>query len=74
MSLMLLFAAAALVADLPPPRPAAAVAQATVTIRVIRAVALKLDGSPNGEAPAPRNALIQSADGSRQSAKLIEFQ
>ena len=73
MSLMLLFAAVILAAD-PPPRPASAVAQATATVRVIRAVMLKLDGSPNDEAPAPRNAVVASADDTRHSVKLIEFQ
>ena len=73
MSPMLLFAAAILAAD-PPPRPASAVAQATATIRVIRAVPLKLDGSTNVDAPAPRAAMLISADGSRRSVKLIEFQ
>lgn len=73
MSLMLLFAAAILAAD-PPPRPTAAVAQATATVRIVRAVSLKLDGSPNAEAPAPRTAMLRSADGSRRSVKLIEFQ
>ena len=74
MSLMLLFAAAILAADPPPPRQASAVAQATATVRVIRAVTLKLDGSANDEAPAPRNALIASADGTHRPIKLIEFQ
>ena len=74
MSLMLLFAAAILAADPPPPRQAAAVAQATATVRVIRAVTLKLDGSANDEAPAPRNALIASAEGTHRPIKLIEFQ
>ena len=74
MSHMLLLAAAALVADLPPSRPVSAVAQATATIRVIRAVTLKLDGSRNDEGPAPRKAMIVTADGSRQPVKLIEFQ
>ena len=70
---MLLFAAAILASD-PPPRPASAVVQATATVRVIRAVTLKLDGSANDEAPAPRNAVVASADGSRRSVKIIEFQ
>ena len=74
MSLMLLFAAAILAADPPPPRQASVVAQATATVRVIRAVTLKLDGSANDEAPAPRNALIASADGTHRPIKLIEFQ
>jgi hypothetical protein len=70
---MLLFAAAILAAD-PPPRPSPAVVQASATVRVIRAVTLKLDGSRNDEAPAPRSATLTSADGTRRPVKLIEFQ
>jgi len=70
---MLLLAAAALAVS-PPPRPAAAAAQATATIRVISAVRLKLDGSPNADAPAARPTVLRFADGTHQPAKLIEFQ
>ena len=42
-----------------PPR----VAQATATIRVISAVRLKLDGSPNADAPAARPTVLRFADG-----------
>jgi len=73
MSLMLLFAAAILAAD-PPPRPASAVAQAMATVRIVRAVTLKLDGSTNEDAPAPRTAMLTSADGTHKPVKLIEFQ
>ena len=73
MSPMLFIAAAILAAD-SPPRPSGAVAQATATVRVIRAVTLKLDGSANAEAPAPRAAMLIAADGTRRSVKLIEFQ
>ena len=74
MSLMLFMAAAIAVSEPPLPRPASAVAQATVSIRIIRAVTLKLDGSTNDEAPAARPTVLTLADGSRQPAKLIEFQ
>jgi len=70
---MLLLAAVALVAA-PPSRSVSAVAQATASVRVIAAVRLKLDGSPNSDAPPPRKAQLRSADGSRQPVKLIEFQ
>jgi hypothetical protein len=52
----------------------AASAQATATIRIVRAVRLKLDGSRNPDAPPARNSRIKAADGTFQSAKLIEFQ
>jgi hypothetical protein len=73
MTPMLLVAAAILAAE-PPRRPSGAVAQATATIRIVRAVTLKLDGSLNDEAPAPRTAVMRSVDGAKQSVKLIEFQ
>jgi hypothetical protein len=49
-------------------------AQATATIRIVRAVRLKLDGSRNPDAPPARNARIKAANGSLEPAKLIEFQ
>jgi len=70
---MLLLAAASLAAS-PPPRPAVTVAQASATIRVISAVRLRLDGSPNSDAPPPRPTMLRAADGTTQSIKLIEFQ
>jgi len=70
---MIILAAAALAMEAPQSRLAASV-QATATIRVLRAVTLKLDGSPNADAPPPRDAVIASADGTRQTAKLIDFQ
>jgi hypothetical protein len=70
---MLLLAAAALVASPPPPR-LAAVAQAAATIRVVSAVRLKLDGSPNADAPAPRPTVLRFTDGTNRLVKLIEFQ
>ena len=70
---MLLLAAAAL-ATVSNPSPKAATAQATATIRVIRAVVLKLDGSANPDAPPPRECVVKMADGSSQRLKVIEFQ
>jgi hypothetical protein len=70
---MLFLAAAALAITSPAP-PVSAVAQATATIRVITGVTLKLDGSPNPNAPTARDSLVKSADGTSRPAKLIEFQ
>ena len=66
--------AAAVLAVQAPHQGLTATVQATATIRVLRAVTLKLDGSPNPDAPPPRDAVIATADGARQSAKLIDFQ
>ena len=44
------------------------------TIRIVRAVRLKFDGSRNPDAPPARNSRIRAADGIPQPAKLIEFQ
>ena len=71
---MILLAAAALATTSPEYRPAAAVAQATATIRVISAVRLKLDAETNTDAPPARPSVFKAADGSVQPAKLIEFQ
>jgi hypothetical protein len=73
MAPMLMFAAAALATTLPEPR-GSAVAQATATIRVVTGVRLKLDGSPNPNAPAARDSIVRAPDGTSQAAKLIEFQ
>jgi hypothetical protein len=76
MPVMVLLAAAALSIAPPPaePRPAAAVVQSTVTIRVISGVTLKLNGEPNPGMPAARDSTIKAPDGAAVSAKLIEFQ
>jgi hypothetical protein len=71
---MLLIAATALAALTPPPRPVGAIAQATATIRIVTAVVLRLDGSPNEGAPSVRDSTLRGADGTTQQAKLIEFQ
>jgi hypothetical protein len=73
MSVMIILAAAALAADVPQMRVTATV-QATATIRVIRAVRLKLDGSANDDAPPPRVTIIAAADGTQSAAKVIDFQ
>ena len=70
---MLLIAAAALATATPQPA-APADAQATATIRVLAAVRLKLDGSANPGAPPARDALVRTTEGTRLTAKLIEFQ
>jgi hypothetical protein len=57
-----------------PPLGLAATVQATITIRVLRGVTLRLDGSSNPEAPPPRATLIRSSDGSVERAQLIDFQ
>jgi hypothetical protein len=70
-----LIAAAALATTTPSgPGPFTAVAQARATIRIVTAVRLKLDGSPNADAPPARESWIKTADGSALRAKLIEFQ
>jgi hypothetical protein len=71
---MVLLAAAALVITPPQPRPASAIAQATATIRVVRAVRLTLDAPTNPDAPPARDSVVKTADGSIQPARLIEFQ
>lgn len=73
MAPMVLLAAAAL-ATMPPAPHFSAVAQATATIRVVTGVRLKLDGSTNAQAPAPRYSTVKSADGTSQPIKVIEFQ
>ena len=70
---MLILAAAAFATVQAPPKMSAT-AQATATIRIVRAVRLKLDGSRNPDAPPARNARIRAADGTTQAVKLIEFQ
>ena len=73
MAPMVLLAAAALATMPPTPRSSVAV-QATVTIRVISGVRLKLDGTANADAPIPRDTVVKSADGTKQAIKVIEFQ
>jgi hypothetical protein len=70
---MIFIVAAALVTKAPEPR-VSAIVQATATIRVISGATLKLDGSANVGAPPPRDSIIKAGDGTRQPAKLIEFQ
>ena len=70
---MIILAAAALAAKVPQSR-LTATTQATATIRVLRAVTLKLDGSPNPYAPPVRNSRMAAADGTRHPAKIIDFQ
>ena len=71
---MFLLAAIALATAQTPPAAPSATAQATATIRIVTAVRLKLDAAVNPGAPSARNAVLQLGDGTRQPAKLIEFQ
>lgn len=73
MAPMVLLVAAALVTA-PPEQPASVVAQVTATIRVVAGIQLKLDGSPNPDAPSARDSVVKANDGTNQPAKLIEFQ
>lgn len=70
---MVILAAAALAAEFPQSRTMTT-AQATATIRVLRAVVLKLDGSPNPDAPPVRDSMIATADGAHHPLKVIDFQ
>jgi len=70
---MIFLAAAALATKAPEPR-VSAVVQATATIRIVSGVSLKLDGSPNADAPPARDSIIKTSDGTSHPAKLIEFQ
>jgi hypothetical protein len=75
MSMLLIAAAAAVLATDPPPTSlGSATARATATIRIVAAVRLKLDSAENPGAPRARDALVKAPDGSRQPARLIEFQ
>ncbi|MES2120072.1 MAG: hypothetical protein V4513_05790 [Pseudomonadota bacterium] len=47
--------------------------QARATVRIVSGVRLKLDGTANADAPAPRDAIVRTAD-LVQPARLIEFQ
>ncbi len=57
-------------AELP---PAPVVRQATVSVRIISGVPLKLDSPVNPGAPAPRDSKVR-INGEQQPARLIEFQ
>jgi len=73
MTTMMVFALA-IMAAAPQSHQASAMAQATVTIRVVSGVRLKLDGSDNPGAPRAHEVQVRSPDGSEQTAKLIEFE
>lgn len=72
---MLLFAAAALVAEAPPnPRAApVVVVGASATVRIVSGVRLKLDSPTNADAPAARDGKVP-VDGKLRPARLIEFE
>jgi len=67
--------AAAIAASAPAPQgPTAAVVQARATVRIVLGVRLKLDSPTNPGAPPAHDSIFVSSDGSRQPAKLIEFE
>jgi hypothetical protein len=70
--------AAALLANASPPEPQShpvgAAVQATVTIRIVSGVSLKLDSPINPGAPPSHDSEVHAPDGSSVPAKLIEFQ
>lgn len=70
----MLLIAAALATSLSQPPMMVARARATASIRVVEAVRLHLDGTPNAQAPKPRLASIRNRDGEIITANLIEFQ
>ena len=65
--------AAAIASAAPPSAPMPAVAQARASVRIISGVRLKLDGSPNPNAPRPHEAIVHT-DGGPHGARLIEFE
>ena len=72
---MLALAALAMVASALQPEPASTgpSVEARATVRIVSGVRLKLDGSANADAPAPRDTMVQSS-GVSQPARLIEFE
>ena len=73
---MLLLAAAAIAAAAPPSAQQPSVrpmVQAQATVRIVSGVRLRLGEVQNGDAPAPRDAVIHT-DGAARRAKLIEFE
>lgn len=72
---MLALAALAMAASAPQPTPVSIgpEVQARATVRIVSGVRLKLDGSVNVDAPAPRDTMVQSL-GEPQPARLIEFE
>ena len=67
--------AASLIASAPAERPARPAVQAIATARIVRGVALRLDGGANPDAPAPRPALVELERGKpKVRARLIEFE
>jgi hypothetical protein len=70
-----LLASAALVASAPADRgPTSAAVQARATVRIISGVRLKLDSPTNPDAPPAHDGVVVATDGSRQPARLIEFE
>jgi hypothetical protein len=75
--MMFLLAAAALAgsssATLQSSRPAAVVAEATVTVRIVSGVRLKFDSPTNEGAPPPHDSKVRT-EGNVRPARLIEFE
>ncbi len=71
--MLLLIAAASASATPPNTQSAAAVIQATATVRIISAVRVNLDSPTNPQAPPAHDSRV-TADGKVQPARLIEFE
>jgi len=72
--LSILATAAALAASPPSPARTGVTAQAHATIRIVRAVTVRLGEGPlQGDAPPARRTTVHS-DGEPQAASLIEFE
>ena len=70
---MFLLATAVIVAA-PSPASVTATVQATATIRVERAIRVRLDGSVSPGANPPRESRVKLADGSSQPVRVVEFE
>ena len=71
---MLILAAAALVASPPAPERVAPDRQARATVRIISAAKLHFAELERSDPQLFREAIVRSANGSAEAAKLIEFQ
>jgi hypothetical protein len=70
-----LLASAAIAASAPHSEgPTPAAVQARATVRIISGVRLKLDSTTNPDAPPAHDSVVVATDGSRQPARLIEFE
>jgi hypothetical protein len=70
-----LIASATLAASTPAsPGSTHASVEARATVRILSGVRLKLDSPTNADAPPAHDAVVVERDGSRQPARLIEFE